>query len=332
MTDRDIVITAVLEDELFATPPLMPVIVARLNGEKKDIPTAFSITRNIPLISDIRHLRRVRDTPEKTIECIMCPCRMDSTAEELDDELKKVEKLMASEKLFDDFRVLYVPSCNPRTEQQLKACNKIWPCKFARCDYLIKCIEGSLISQEENQVIRLVLNETLDFIDGSQFTSAAVVFRCAKIYGVGQANSAIISSNPTKHSTMLSIDSVATDFGSGHWKCTGENDRLRQSIQSKLDDCDNLKEHKLESKFSPYLCTNYDIFVTEEPCIMCTMGLVQSRIRRLFYLDKKCTEDLKSIKLLCYPDGAIEKYLIHRDKNLNHRFEAWRITLAPSAQ
>ncbi|KNC87596.1 hypothetical protein, variant [Sphaeroforma arctica JP610] len=33
----------------------------------------------------------------------------------------------------------------------------------------------------------------------------------------------------------------------------------------------------------PYLCTGYDAYITKEPCIMCAMALVHSRVRRVFY-------------------------------------------------
>jgi hypothetical protein len=32
-----------------------------------------------------------------------------------------------------------------------------------------------------------------------------------------------------------------------------------------------------------YLCTGYDVYLSKEPCLMCAMSLIHSRIRRLFY-------------------------------------------------
>jgi tRNA-specific adenosine deaminase 3 len=36
-------------------------------------------------------------------------------------------------------------------------------------------------------------------------------------------------------------------------------------------------------KTGPYICTGYDVYVTREPCVMCAMAMVHSRVRRVFY-------------------------------------------------
>ncbi|UYV78581.1 ADAT3 [Cordylochernes scorpioides] len=68
----------------------------------------------------------------------------------------------------------------------------------------------------------------------------------------------------------------------------------------------------LEEK-GPYLCTGYDIFVTREPCIMCSMALLHSRIRRVFYGAPNPTEG-----------GLGSVYKVHVLQMTNHRFEVWK--------
>lgn len=315
MKDLEFTFEPILEPELYTTPPLMTVVVAKLTGTKRDIPRAFRLTSDIPH-ADLRHLRRLRHLNDGTFECVICKL---GSEEQAGEKLEELELRFKSEAIFRDYRYTQVPSKAPKTEQQLKACNAIWPCKFAKSNHLMKCIEGSLLTEQEILVLKIIAEETVKKLEASGFSSAAVIFRFSKIYGVGLCDRKDVESHPVHHSTMLAIDSVATHAQAGHWKPTSGVD-LMKVVQSRLDNQDLLTDHRIEGHFIPYLCTNYDVFVTEEPCFMCTMGLTQSRIRRLFYLDKQSQK-------LCYPDKAIESHLIHRDRNLNHRFEAWKVIL-----
>ena len=69
----------------------------------------------------------------------------------------------------------------------------------------------------------------------------------------------------------------------------------------------------------PYLCTDYDVFVTREPCLICSMALLHSRIRRLFFLHL----DPKS-ESGCPDDGSFTRMRLHVNTQLNHRFEVWK--------
>nr|CCC96025.1 unnamed protein product [Trypanosoma congolense IL3000] len=63
----------------------------------------------------------------------------------------------------------------------------------------------------------------------------------------------------------------------------------------------------------PYLASGMDLFVSHEPCIMCSMALVHSRVKRVFY---------------CFPNpvhgGLGSTASIHAIPELNHHFQVFR--------
>lgn len=98
--------------------------------------------------------------------------------------------------------------------------------------------------------------------------------------------------DPIKHSVMDSIGQIAT------------KELERRQI------CDNKDTNK-------YLCLNYHVYTTHEPCTMCSMALVHSRISQLVYLKES------------HKTGGIGKdsghrEMIHLSCALNWKFEAFK--------
>lgn len=67
----------------------------------------------------------------------------------------------------------------------------------------------------------------------------------------------------------------------------------------------------------PYLCTGWDCFLVREPCMMCAMALVHSRLRRVIY----CQTDPEH--------GALGgRHRLHAHRSLNHRYKVYHMPLA----
>ena len=63
-----------------------------------------------------------------------------------------------------------------------------------------------------------------------------------------------------------------------------------------------------------YLCTGMDVYMTDEPCVMCAMALLHSRVRRAVY--RRRDSEMGGL-------GSAES--VHALASTNHRFRAWRV-------
>jgi tRNA-specific adenosine deaminase 3 len=68
-----------------------------------------------------------------------------------------------------------------------------------------------------------------------------------------------------------------------------------------------------------YLCTGLDVGAYGEPCVMCAMALIHSRVGRLFYIEANVEF------------GGIESQAqVHSNPKLNHRYRAFRVRIHES--
>ena len=92
-------------------------------------------------------------------------------------------------------------------------------------------------------------------------------------------------------------------------------------------DCDNCEghfEHKVLEALGKvsqwaiqndsYLCTGLDVYCYYEPCCMCTMAMVHSRVGRLFFIHPNPKYG-----------GVMSQAFINQCPRINHRFRAFRM-------
>nr|XP_023968345.1 probable inactive tRNA-specific adenosine deaminase-like protein 3 isoform X1 [Chrysemys picta bellii] len=252
-------------------------------------------------LTELPHLKRVRaQGGTQPLEVLLCP------AGPLPGASRTLAELLPDGRV--DVRglgepfLVQVPARAPLTRPQFEEAARHWPTAFHENKRTSQALAGRLFTPQDKAAM------------GAHMEHAVRAARRGAELGMVPAGAAVVDPatgqvlavghdcrnglHPLLHAAMVCIDLVACGQGGGAY--------------SYLDypACSFLPP--LPGDGLPYICTGYDLYLTREPCVMCAMALVHSRIQRVFYG-------------VSSPHGTLGTgYRLHGRQDLNHRYEVFR--------
>ncbi|CAM9286655.1 putative inactive tRNA-specific adenosine deaminase-like protein 3 [Lampetra fluviatilis] len=325
----------VLADHLVGNEvPTQPAYAAPILDKRATARLIAAMCRLYPL-EGLQHLKRVRGTLDASkahaLEILLCLTR-DLPANH--KEPVRLADVIPDDGSFAEYAALglpfgvLVPQSPPLTRPQFEFASRCWPCSFHEHKRLSLLLSGEPFNDADKRRMEVHMGRALQaaragLARGTRPVGAAVAdSRTGEVVAV--AHDCCSPERPLHHAVMVSVDLVARGQGGGAYSydeypdcvCVGagrggsagtEDDRGTTEVAG-----GGGHDPQTPSEEEPYLCTNLDVFVTHEPCVMCAMALVHSRVQRVFYGTPS-------------PDGALgSAYKLHANDNLNHRFEVFR--------
>ncbi|XP_044582067.1 probable inactive tRNA-specific adenosine deaminase-like protein 3 [Cotesia glomerata] len=265
---------------------------------------------------------------------------------ETEVELKQflVDKKFDLNLFEDNFAIISIPKIASKSLEQAKKAAKYWPVSFHLDTELESIMNGTFFTLNQVDVIqacmKVCIEATKKATVGNDICNGAAVILNPNDCGVSKIlaiSAARLHEHPMWHASMLAIDLIAAMRGKGAWNLISnvndfiyDNSRKRK-LQSNLPLCypqtlraidvpkfnysTNIKSKTKNDNTQEdckYLCTKYWIFLVQEPCAMCAMALVHSRVGMVFYSTSN-----KSYGVL----GS--KTSLNTLPGLNHRYKVW---------
>ena len=279
------------------------VHIAKIKDKSKTKSLLQLLKIHYPLDSLI-HLKRIKCNSDKDLEVIIS-----QTALVGKDVL--TEDTTLSGYLYD-FRTAYVPLVAPVIRKEFIEASSLWPTKFHEDKHLRNLTKDELFTTEEREKHSdfLAVAENL----GKEGNHGTVVVDPSVDKIIVTAYDCSSYGNPLHHSIMVALDMVAFSQGGGAYSSLvyTQHENGYICLNSRTGEFSNDRTRVVE--MPGYLCTGFDIYTTLEPCVMCSMALLHSRVGKVFY----CNVNKNS-------GGLGSKYQIHCEEGLNHHFDVFRV-------
>ncbi|KAI7688166.1 putative inactive tRNA-specific adenosine deaminase-like protein 3 [Sarcoptes scabiei] len=203
-----------------------------------------------------------------------------------------------------------VPISRPLTKNQFLKTSQLWPVCFHEDKYIADCLNGAVFSPVRLENIHQLMDHTLSLLDNQMNGNCSAIITRRNGKQIVAEGISEIDKNPLNHATIIAISKVSEIHK--RFKMNPLEKSIGEQSQESTND-DQIYQND-------YLCTDYECFLSQEPCLMCAMALIHSRIRRVFFYSSINSE----ISISCN-DKAYSIHQLHFNSKLNHRHEVWQL-------
>ncbi|KAK6633107.1 hypothetical protein RUM43_012851 [Polyplax serrata] len=328
-----LVIRAVMDEKYYTNVPTVDVNVAILNSSKNISKVVKKLNEILP-VPRLQHLKRVKKF-EGRFFVILDFVRNEEREKEQDVENEKntisrkrpkLDESMYLQKLktkgvnceelgIDGVETCQVPKEGPKTRAQYEKSMQLWPVNFHPEKKVEAMLSDTIFDDAERMHHLNSMQQVLKMANERQKNVALVVdFKSGQTIAMGYDRT---EHHPLQHAVMVAVDAVASTQNGGAWDLPF--DELKPSKESTPSRKDELPEGNPDSckafdDQAPYLCTGCDLYVEREPCVMCAMSLIHSRIARVFFHVRDAARG-----------ALVSRCQIHTIRDLNHHYEVFEI-------
>ncbi|OAD66053.1 hypothetical protein PHYBLDRAFT_152857 [Phycomyces blakesleeanus NRRL 1555(-)] len=259
------------------------------------------IQRYLPPLEGLEHCKRIR----RSVISEKGKCSAIS--------LDALESLVREHDMTKEIKpaVIRLSKHAPKNRQQYEAWKHLWPMTFRE-----DTRNDPKFTLEELEAIKEHMKQLIDNSCGQM--RARIVDPSGKVMAE-ESDTRAETVHPLHHAVMNCIDTVG--FKEREMARLVGSNRPKRKAHQISDELETLEDFQSTSEATgalteepskaAYLCTGYDIYITHEPCAMCAMALVHSRIARVFYSVPTRTGCL----------GTVLK--IHSHLSLNHHYRVY---------
>ena len=247
----------------------------------------------------------------------------------------------------DAFAYRAVPANAPTTKGEWDEANEVWPVSLVVANPHVVMPVAVTTEEEEAYAVRWITAAVKAAARTSTTSSSAktLIGNCAII--VDPSNGEEIAravdetaTHPLRHAALAAVDYAAKRDVETYPETENVQAQIDERRAEKLardmpsaaaaaaDDDENAdaKKRKRDAGVNgatvtelmgrPYLCTGYDAFLAREPCVMCAMALVHSRLKRVFFAAPNAETGA-----LNGTEAGVRR--LHSVRSLNHHYQVF---------